>query len=121
MRTNSLSIFPFSFAAAVLLGGCLVAEPIYGSSVQFESYGDHLYVTDTAPDGHSAVGVILVNVSPNQWSSDLCWNSNGNGSTVNCNYNFAEGRAVQFYACIGEKLSKQLLNCGGAASGNTAN
>jgi hypothetical protein len=140
MKTSKLAVLPFTFvAAAVLLGGCVGAEPIEGeealdtqsqaeegtaeaasaisttrcitgSCVTFESYGDHLYVQDTAPDGHSAVGQLWW---PNGWPGytfATCWNPNGAGTVKNCNYNYPEGITIYFRSCLGEYGSQTVLD-----------
>jgi hypothetical protein len=105
-------------AAAVLLGGCGSIEGddemdgqfqaegetdeaasaigttrcISGACVTFESYGDHLYVQDTASDGRGAVGQIS-GFTP-------CYNSSGAGTVRDCNYNLSG--TIHFRACLGD-------------------
>ena len=75
---------------------------ITGACVSFETYGDHLFVWDTVADGHSAVGEIS--------GYGRCWNANGAGTTVDCDFDTAEA-AIAFRACTGESGPKQLLTC----------
>jgi hypothetical protein len=122
-----------------MLGGCVGAEPLEGdealdaqseeqSEVQaepeqtaeaasemtawhcinsaacarFEAYGDHLEVSDALGDGHSAVGQIS--------GYGTCWNPNGAGTVVDCNFDTAE-TTIYFRACTGEYGTKQILSC----------
>ncbi|WPB76906.1 hypothetical protein KYC5002_49005 [Archangium violaceum] len=87
-----------------------------GAYVTFNSYGDHFVVQDTAADGHSALVQIL-----NGGTASTCRNNLGAGRTVDCNYNFAEGRTILFRACVGEYGARKIIACADFKSANTAN
>jgi hypothetical protein len=89
-----------------------VGDPIGGSSVGFDSYGEILSVYDTAADGHSAVGDIERWDGQNWQFWDRVWNSNGNSNTpVTANYSFPEGQKVRYRACLGEASTRNVFRC----------
>jgi hypothetical protein len=131
MKTIKLAALSFTFvAAAVLLGGCVLGESTEGDEVLdaqseteeetaeaasalstkrcitgacaiWESSGDHLYVTDTAPDGRGAVGQ-LRQWTAWGWAYYTCYNYAGDGTTRDCSYAFQEGLVIYFRTCKGE-------------------
>jgi len=132
MKTIKLAVLPFP--AAVLLGGCIGIELteddevldgqsqawehtaeaasavstkhcIPGACATFETFGDHLFVEDTAADGKGAVGD-MKGRSP-------CYNSSGRGSVRDCNYNFPEGGTVEFRVCLGDSGRVLWYTCSG--------
>jgi hypothetical protein len=50
-----------------------------------------------------------------------CWNSNGAGTSVNCNRDFPEGIQISFRACTGEGSTGRLVSCGPWVVANTTN
>lgn len=79
--------------------------------VTFQSYGEVFRVYDQVADGHSAVGLYWL---PDGSGPHLIWNSNGNGSSVTANLEFAEGSWVTYRACLGEYGPREILQntCG---------
>ena len=133
MKTINLAAFPFTFLSAVMLGGCVLAEPIegneaqteemtepeaiaeaesaqltsintYGAYVSFESYGDVMKVLDTEKDGYPAVGEMF-------WFNQ-CWNHGGYGTIATCDWDTPE-ITVKYRACRGNPWTKQVFGCGG--------
>jgi hypothetical protein len=72
------------------------AAPGCGARSTFETEGDHLYISDTEADGHSAVGVI------ENGTKYFYWNSEGNGTTRHVNLDLPEKRAIALGAMTGE-------------------
>ncbi|HEX2133809.1 MAG TPA: hypothetical protein VHH15_19870 [Actinophytocola sp.] len=79
--------------------------------VTFQSYGEVFRVYDQDPDGHSAVALYWL---PDGSGPHLVWNSNGNGTSVTANLEFAEGSWVTYRACLGEYGPREILRntCG---------
>ncbi|RKH45116.1 hypothetical protein D7V93_35715 [Corallococcus llansteffanensis] len=91
---------------------------VFGATVSFNSYGDNFTVRDTAADGRSAVAHIY---NYNTGNYSFCWNNSGNGTSVTCNRDFAEGILIRFRACTGESRTGQLVNCSAWTTASTAN
>ncbi|MGQ4413860.1 hypothetical protein ACN6LA_006548 [Streptomyces sp. SAS_269] len=72
------------------------AAPGCGAKSVFKTYGDHLYITDTEADGHSAVGVI------ESGTKYFYWNSNGNGTTRHVDLDLPENIAIALGAMTGD-------------------
>jgi hypothetical protein len=49
-----------------------------------KEYGDHIYVQDTSPDGHSGMVYYQFKDSQGRWQDAACVNSNGNGTVARC-------------------------------------
>jgi len=77
----------------------------------FTSYGEVFHVYDQSADGHSAVALYWL---PDGSGPHLIWNSNGNGTDVTANLEFAEGSWVTYRVCLGEYGARQVLTstCG---------
>lgn len=77
----------------------------------FTSYGEVFHVYDQSADGHSAVALYWL---PDGSGPNLIWNSNGNGTDVTANLDFAEGSWVTYRVCLGEYGARQVLTstCG---------
>jgi hypothetical protein len=86
----------------------LYSSYIVGAYVTFDSYGDHFFVRDERADGHAAVAHIHNHSNGNY---TYCWNTNGAGTTVDCNRDFPEGIRISFRACSGEYSSGRLISC----------
>jgi len=100
-------------AAPMAFASGSVGNPTGGSAVQFESYGEHFTVYDTAPDGHSAVGDLYWRDGQGNWNHyDTLWNSKGSATSATRNYNLPEDLTIAYRACIGEAGTGQVFKCG---------
>jgi hypothetical protein len=117
-QTPDTQAAPSEVSGRPVSASAVYAAAVTGAYVTFNSYGDHLIVQDTAADGHSALGILY---NYNSGTYFYCWNSRGAGTTVDCNYNFAEGITVAFFACTAESGDGTLIACSPATYANTAN
>ncbi len=78
-----------SSAACTTEGQC-------GGYVAFNHNGDHLYASDTEPDGY---GVYVYYYRADVDTNGEFTNRNGSGTTVDHNMNMTEGTEIQYYVC----------------------
>jgi len=69
------------------------------AGANFVSYGEHLFVSDRAADGHSSVVQYWLEGGTGPF---LLWNSGGNGTSVDHNLELAEGSWIFYRVCVGE-------------------
>jgi hypothetical protein len=109
---------------AAIAGSALLLTPVASASgqacnpgseacVNFTSHGEVFVVHDYKADGHSTVGQIDVYVSSIWLYHDEVWNSNGlAGAPVTKNYELPESAQVRYRACLGERKSGEVFDCG---------
>jgi len=138
MKTINYSALPFTFLAAVMLGGCVGAEPIGGddaldapSDAQIEDPVE----SETIGEAESALGSGIVTVGAfvtfETYGDVLkvadtkadgypavgeifwygqCWNTSGNGTTRICDWDTPE-ITIKYRACRGVLSTKTLFGC----------
>ncbi|MEU6327500.1 hypothetical protein ABZ851_09465 [Streptomyces sp. NPDC047049] len=62
----------------------------------FKTYGDNLYITDDASDGHSVVAIV------EQGSQSYYWNRTGKGTTRHVDLDLHENGAVALRVCLAD-------------------
>ena len=73
----------------------------HGGKATFQPDGEHLYVTDLAKDGHSAIGLISIGCDTSACDY-YYWNRNGVDTTRDVNLDLPEGTHIGLKACIGD-------------------
>lgn len=102
-----MAVGPERAMAVDFPSSCTAIASVTGAKTCWQATGEKLYVKDTASDGRRAGGLFQVWWAEGGSSLLKCENTNGNGTTVLCDFSFPENLQVLLFAgtCDGGSTS----------------